>query len=234
VKLLIPIETVSSAVSNAILIRHILILNLKFYYSMGLATNISDFLRRWHISLSTWFKDYLYIPLGGNRVSPLKNYFNVFITFLVSGIWHGANWTFVIWGSLHGVYNALQKLLGIDQIRFSRFSGFKLVMIFINFILVTLAWVFFRANTTADGFSIIGKIFTNHGAPFVDPPTLLFGVFGLSILLLKEISEEFFPNTNLFFESKKPLVSALAAALVVIIILSIGVFDGGQFIYFQF
>jgi alginate O-acetyltransferase complex protein AlgI len=199
-----------------------------------LATNISDFWRRWHISLSTWFKDYLYIPLGGNRVSPLKNYFNVFITFLVSGIWHGANWTFVIWGSLHGVYNALQKLLGIDQIRFSRFSGFKLVMIFINFILVTLAWVFFRANTTADGFSIIGKIFTDYGAPFVDPPTLLFGIFGLSILLLKEISEEFFPNTNLFFESKKPLVSALAAALVVVIILSIGVFDGGQFIYFQF
>jgi alginate O-acetyltransferase complex protein AlgI len=199
-----------------------------------LATNITDFWRRWHISLSTWFKDYLYIPLGGNRVSAAKNYFNVFITFLVSGIWHGANWTFVIWGSLHGIYNALQKLLGIDQIRFSRFSGFKLLMIFINFILVTLAWVFFRANTTTDGFSIIGKIFTDHGVPFVDPPTLLFGVFGLSILLIKEISEEFFPNTNLFFESKKPLVSAFAVALVVIIVLSIGVFDGGQFIYFQF
>lgn len=199
-----------------------------------LATNINDFWSRWHISLSTWFKDYLYIPLGGNRVSSARNYFNVFITFLVSGIWHGANWTFVIWGLLHGTYNALQKLLGIDKIRFKSFTKLKFFMICFNFMLVCMAWVFFRANSTSDAFLVVAKIFTDYGAPFTDLPTLIYGLFGLSILLLKEISEELFPHTNLFLESKNPFVSALTAAILIVIILSIGVFDGGQFIYFQF
>jgi D-alanyl-lipoteichoic acid acyltransferase DltB (MBOAT superfamily) len=198
------------------------------------AINIGEFWQRWHISLSTWFRDYLYIPLGGNRVSASRNYLNVFITFVVSGIWHGANWTFVIWGFLHGTYNALQKFLGFDKLKFNNFSSPKLLMIVVNFSLVSLAWVFFRANTISDAFSIIYKIFTDHGAPFVDPTTLVFGLFGLSILLLKESSEEFFPNSNFFYESKNPITSAFASALVIAIILSIGVFDGGQFIYFQF
>ena len=107
-------------------------------------------------------------------------------------------------------------------------------MTLLNFSLVSLAWIFFRANTITDAFSIIYKIFTDYGIPFVDLTTLVFGLFGLFILLLKEISEEFYPNTNLFFESKNPVISAFTAALVIIIILSIGVFDGGQFIYFQF
>ncbi len=198
------------------------------------AKNIGEFWRRWHISLSTWFRDYLYIPLGGNQVSKSRNYLNVFITFVVSGIWHGANWTFVIWGFLHGTYNAIQKLLGFDKLKVNNFIGDKAIMIIFNFILVSIAWVFFRANSTSDAFSIIHKIFTNYGVPFVDPTTLIFGLFGLSILLLKEFSEEFIPNSNFFFESKNPIVSAFASALLIVIILSMGVFDGGQFIYFQF
>lgn len=199
-----------------------------------LAINIGEFWQRWHISLSTWFRDYLYIPLGGNRVSKSRNYLNVFITFVVSGIWHGANWTFVIWGFLHGIYNALQKFLGFDKLKFNNFSSPKFLLILLNFSLVSLAWVFFRANTISDAFSILNKIFTDHGVPFTDPTSLSFGLFGLSILLFKEISEEFFPNSNFFFESKNPVTAAFASALVVAIILSMGVFDGGQFIYFQF
>lgn len=198
------------------------------------ATNIGEFWHRWHISLSTWFRDYLYIPLGGNRVSTSRNYLNVFVTFVVSGIWHGANWTFVIWGFLHGTYDAIQKFLGFDKLKFNNTIKLKPLLIFINFSLVSLAWVFFRANTTADAFSIINKIFTDPGIPFVDAPTLVFGLLGLSILLLKEISEEFYPNSNLFFESKNPLTSAFTSAALIAIIISIGVFDGGQFIYFQF
>lgn len=199
-----------------------------------LAQNIGEFWNRWHISLSTWFKDYLYIPLGGNRVSQSRNYLNVFITFVVSGIWHGANWTFVIWGFLHGSYNAVQKFLGIDKLKFNNSILLRSLMILINFSLVCLAWVFFRANSTADAFLILRKIFTNFGAPFTDLPTLAFGLFGLSILFIKEISDEFFPNSNFFFESRNPIVAASASALLIVIILSIGVFDGGQFIYFQF
>ena len=198
------------------------------------AINIGEFWQRWHISLSTWFRDYLYIPLGGNRVSKNRNYLNVFITFVVSGIWHGANWTFVFWGFFHGIYNAIQKFFGFDKIKLKNATISKLLMILFNFSLVSLAWIFFRANTIADAFSIIYKIFTDYGTPFVDITTLVFGLFGLGILLLKEFSEEFFPNSNLFFESKNPVISAFTAALVIIIILSIGVFDGGQFIYFQF
>ena len=197
-----------------------------------LATNITDFWRRWHISLSTWFRDYLYIPMGGNRGSDRRNSFNVFTTFVVSGIWHGANWTFFIWGLLHGLLNNIQKTLGLDKIK-SR-STLKFLLIFINFLIVSLIWVFFRANNTIDAFLIIKKIFIDWGVPFLDLPTLAFGLFGLSILIIKEVSEEFYPDSNLFFSSNNPIVSALTVSLVVIIILSIGVFDGGQFIYFQF
>ncbi|MCF8427094.1 MAG: MBOAT family protein [Bacteroidia bacterium] len=199
-----------------------------------LATNITEFWRRWHISLSTWFRDYLYIPLGGNRVSESRNVFNVFITFVLSGIWHGANWTFFIWGFLHGLYNSVQKALGLDKWKFENKVFLKSIMILVNFFLVSIAWVFFRANNTSDAFLIITKIFTDFGVPFIDPPTLLFGLFGLAILLIKEISEEYFPNSNLFLESSNPFISSITSALLIIIILSIGVFDGGQFIYFQF
>ncbi len=199
------------------------------------STNIGEFWHRWHISLSTWFRDYVYIPLGGNRVNASRNYFNIFITFLLSGIWHGANWTFVIWGGLHGFYNTTQKYLGIDKIRFKRFSPIKAAFILINFTLVMLAWVFFRANNTADAFTILGKIFTNPGIPFKESiTTYLYGIFGLGILMIKEISEEFFPDSNNYFESKNPFVAAFTASLIIIIIISIGVFDGSQFIYFQF
>lgn len=199
------------------------------------STNIGEFWHRWHISLSTWFRDYVYIPLGGNRVGVARNYFNIFVTFVVSGIWHGANWTFVIWGGLHGLYNTSQKFLGIDKIRFKKFTTLKATLILVNFILVLLAWVFFRANTTADAFAILGKIFTNPGIPFKESvTTYIYGLFALVILMMKEISEEYFPESNRFFESKKPLVAAFASSLVIVIILSIGVFDGGQFIYFQF
>ena len=79
------------------------------------STSVGEFWKRWHISLSTWFMDYLYIPLGGNRVKPIRHYFNLFITFLISGIWHGANWTFVAWGGLHGIFLCIEKALGISK-----------------------------------------------------------------------------------------------------------------------
>ena len=118
------------------------------------AKNIAEFWRRWHISLSTWFKDYLYIPLGGNRVVKWRWYYNIFITFLISGLWHGASWNFIIWGALHAVY----QIIGIGTKKFrssaEELSGIssvswlsKAINIATTFILVTVAWVFFRVET---------------------------------------------------------------------------------------
>jgi len=141
--------------------------------------SISEFWKRWHISLSTWFRDYLYIPLGGSRVKVQKWYFNLFITFLISGIWHGANWTFVMWGALNGFY------IIIETISFKRVRKLeqkmnltkhktllKLAKVSFTFLLVLFAWIFFRANSIADAFYIISGIPRNFGKTFLEVITL--------------------------------------------------------------
>lgn len=135
------------------------------------ARNIRDFWARWHISLSSWFKDYLYIPLGGNRKGYARQLVNLFIVFLASGLWHGAEWTFLLWGALHGIYRVLgdltykkreklYALMGID-------TASRPVQMFrkaVTFILVCFAWIFFRANNTAELFLILKNLFTTFGA----------------------------------------------------------------------
>ena len=122
---------------------------------------ISEFWRRWHISLSTWFKDYLYIPLGGNKVSAMRKNMNLIIVFLVSGLWHGANMTFIVWGALHGGYLVFGNLIKPIKTKiFQRFVNLKIqniLQITTTFLFVTIAWVLFRANTISDGFFIINK-----------------------------------------------------------------------------
>ena len=132
-----------------------------------LANSVKDFWRRWHISLSSWFKDYLYIPLGGNRCSRIKKYRNLMITFLVSGLWHGANWTFVIWGGLHGIYQIIgdvlrpvkEKLNQKLAVKTESFS-YKFGQIVITYILVSFTWLFFRAESVSAAFEMVKNIFT--------------------------------------------------------------------------
>ena len=130
--------------------------------------SIREFWQRWHITLSTWFRDYLYIPLGGNRTIKWRWYYNVFITFLVSGLWHGANWTFVIWGALHGTYLIIALALTNPKKQFSSLiqkqskSFNKLLDVTITFILVAFAWIFFRANNLDDAIYIISNLFVNY------------------------------------------------------------------------
>lgn len=133
------------------------------YYSKS----IKEFWRRWHISLSSWFRDYIYIPLGGNRVSRLKGYGNLMVTFLISGLWHGANWSYVAWGGVHGVYQIVGSLVAPIRDRLeSRLSvkkesmSYKLGQVIVTFILVDFAWIFFRADRFLDSISIISQIFT--------------------------------------------------------------------------
>ncbi len=126
-----------------------------------LATTIREFWRRWHISLSTWLRDYLYIPLGGSRGSNARTYVNLAITMLLGGLWHGAAWTFVIWGALHGLYLAGERFLGIDQLERTKMSlSEKWIRGIVTFHLVCLTWVFFRARGAEQAFSIIGRIVT--------------------------------------------------------------------------
>lgn len=204
--------------------------------------SIAEFWKRWHISLSTWFKDYLYISLGGNRVSVPRWYFNLFFVFLVSGLWHGANWTFIIWGALNGFYLVVailtQNVRGKvhDFFGLNKFPKFKqAVQIVVTFALTCFAWIFFRANNVSDAFSIIGKMMTFKGPIFYENPSMLiYSFFGLAFLAAVEIKREYYHEKFPFMSSDNWIVRNLSYAALVILILMIGVFDGGQFIYFQF
>ena len=200
------------------------------------AKNVSEFWKRWHISLSTWFTDYLYISLGGNRVSVPRWYFNLFFVFLVSGLWHGANWTFIIWGGLNGLY----LVSGIILKKFNHYhfenqilrSTYNLFNILITFGLICISWVFFRANTAADAFAIISN-FGKSGNVFFDT-NVVYGFIGLLILFSAEYLREKRHINLLPFYSSNQIVRNLSYIITIVLIIALGVFDGGQFIYFQF
>jgi len=204
--------------------------------------SISEFWKRWHISLSTWFRDYLYIPMGGNRVSKPRWLLNLFVTFVVSGLWHGANWTYVFWGAFNGGYLVFPHLLNTSSKKKS-YSNNRLlknsstiVKVGITFFLTCFAWIFFRANSISESFEIIHRIFYNHGPLFIgDGRTILYGVTFLFFLLCVETVQEYrlLNNFSLFHHPNRKVRFATYICLSIIILL-FGVFDGGQFIYFQF
>jgi D-alanyl-lipoteichoic acid acyltransferase DltB (MBOAT superfamily) len=200
------------------------------YFSL----NIKEFWKRWHISLSSWFMDYVYIPLGGNRVKYPRHLFNLMVTFLVSGVWHGANWTFVVWGGLHGIYQVIGNIWRryIHKFEYKTFisRGFGIVFCFV---LVAFAWIFFRANNVNDAFTIVQKIFTEHGALFVEKAVFIHGFAALFILLLKDTIDNFNLNFH-FMHSRHIVVRYLSTVFLITYILLFGSFSSGQFIYFQF
>ena len=125
------------------------------------ATDFSDFWRRWHISLSSWLRDYLYIPLGGNRNGELATHRNLMITMFLGGLWHGANWTFVIWGVLHGLYLIMQRWLGwlLPVGNYARSPGVIALRVLGVFALVCLAWIFFRAQSFSGAIDYLSRMF---------------------------------------------------------------------------
>ncbi|HOH47747.1 MAG TPA: MBOAT family protein, partial [Candidatus Cloacimonadota bacterium] len=127
------------------------------------ASSITDFWRRWHISLSTWLRDYLYIPLGGNRKGKARQYINLLITMVLGGLWHGASWNFVFWGALHGIGLTFDKLWLSLKISKNRFM--KVISTFVTFNFVSFAWIFFRARSFEDAWTVLGRIFTEFKAP---------------------------------------------------------------------
>jgi len=206
------------------------------------ARSISEFWKRWHISLSTWFRDYLYFSLGGNRVKVQRMYFNLLVVFIISGLWHGANWTFIIWGALNGFYlvfaivteklrQRLNHSILLDRV--PRFHNF--LQILLTFMLACFAWIFFRANSVDDAFLIIRHIAFLQGPLFIGEwQQLIYGFSGIAFLLLIEIRREYYLHSHLPFVTNHWLKEQLAYAMLIVLLLMVGVFDGGQFIYFQF
>ncbi len=199
------------------------------------SVSVTDFWRRWHISLSTWLKDYVYIPLGGSRCSKLRNYWNILVTFLVSGIWHGANWTFIIWGIWHGVFQIIEKVLGQQKCEYGWFG--KAIKIFVTFMLVNFAWIFFRMPTLTDACGVIARIF-NFSLPFSiyipSLPTAPLILIGVSLLLLKDLRDEFFPHKFLLMNSKSIAIRFCTYISIIVMILLMGVLGSDQFIYANF
>ncbi len=146
------------AIGTARLLGIKLMTNFKSPYFSG---SLKEFWSRWHISLSTWFRDYLYIPLGGNRCSKFRHNMNIMITFLISGLWHGANWTFVLWGGIHGFIQVVENVLGLNKITKSKLQ--HIISVVIIFLICNIAWVFFRSKSITDAFYILGNIISANG-----------------------------------------------------------------------
>ena len=199
-----------------------------------LSQSVTEFWHRWHISLSTWLKDYVYIPMGGSRCSNARNYWNIFVTFFVSGIWHGANWTFLAWGSLHGLFQIVEKMLGLH--RKVSHGIFRVARIFVTFLLVNFAWIFFRMPTLADAISVVSKIFTDRSMELstVTPSMLLMILLSLIVVVIKDVTDEIFPHHYQLLTHHRVMIRWSVYVLLAVIILCCGVFDASQFIYVSF
>ena len=208
------------------------------------AKSIDEFWKRWHISLSTWFKDYLYISLGGNRVSIPRWYVNLFIVFLISGFWHGANWTFIIWGALHGFYIVFANITKTARARLNKSLHIEktgwlnsFLQIASTFLLVSFAWIFFRGSSVNDCFYIIKKIFSNNWGGLQDETVFLKFSYILSFLLILFlfIAEYRFVDKIIHAKlAEQYNRSVVFGVLVLAGILVLGVFQNLSFIYFQF
>jgi D-alanyl-lipoteichoic acid acyltransferase DltB (MBOAT superfamily) len=210
--------------------------------------SISEFWRRWHISLSFWFRDYVYIPLGGSRCSKKRCYLNLFITFLLSGIWHGANWTFAIWGGLNGIYLIIENMLHINKKTRSTWKSFFGLLY--TYLLVNLSWIFFRANSFSDIKIIFIKLINipweasdllRHRFSFKpsieiaewDFVFILFGVISVFLLSLYERKNKDICSA---IGKLSPIIRWAGYILLLFITLCFGKFGdlSSQFVYFRF
>jgi len=216
------------------------------------AKSIAEFWRRWHISLSSWFRDYLYIPLGGNRVSVPRWYLNLIVVLLICGFWHGANWTFLVWGGIHGFYlvssiitrpfrGYLTRTISLDRLPRLHRS----IKVLITFFLVCFAWIFFRANTISDAFCIISNLFAGWGSAFTVTGLenipfwsdlkfeFVVSLIAIGILLFVQLMER---HGNIIDRlSAQPVWFRWPAYYFILeAILLFGNFGSKQFIYFQF
>ncbi len=227
------------------------------------SASIGEFWSRWHISLSTWFRDYLYIPLGGNRAGKLRWNANIFIVFLVSGLWHGANWTFVVWGALHGTYLLVENVLKPLLDRLNAAPLFRPVRVVFCFVLVLIGWVFFRASDVHHGVFILNEISSVSMLELKDLGWILqqclhldissfheplsirgvklpfnLGQIGTALIISGAVIvlEEVYEHDVLSIRTRllKVIPFMITVAVLLLGIVLLGFFESNEFIYFQF
>jgi alginate O-acetyltransferase complex protein AlgI len=201
------------------------------------SSSFSEFWQRWHISLSSWLRDYLYIPLGGNRGGPARTHLNLMLTMLIGGLWHGASWTFVIWGGLHGSYLVLQRLLSEPLARLRLTLGptvSQIGAVVSVFALTSLAWIFFRAPTLSGAWQILTKIASLEGITDLAGLPQRLSLFKGMLLISAVSTAELLSLHPGWSYQNAPKLRFASLALVTVSLPILGTFDGNSFIYFQF
>lgn len=206
---------------------------MKNFRNPYFSISVSEFWSRWHISLSTWFRDYLYIPLGGNRVNFSRLVFNLLLTFLLSGLWHGANWTFVIWGLLNGTFISIEIILKKIFIKHHNFSLPNFIKYIITITEICFTWLFFRSNNLNDAGILIKNIFRYDKGLELNNLYVGMGLLFIIILELIQFFDEKYKLLSRVKELPYPL-RIVAYAIFISILLNFGIFNKSQFIYFQF
>lgn len=199
------------------------------------ADSIQDFWRRWHMTLSRFLRDYIYIPLGGNRNGKFKTYRNLFLTFFIGGVWHGANWTFIVWGTMHGVMMCIHRFWKNLNIKMPHFIAVTLTFLFVN-----TAWVYFRAPNISKANEVIQSMLGLNGfaAPVIDKLRFVFYPQEIKVslfLIIPAIILIFFVNNSVEFSKKfrqNPLFFSATLIMLVISVLSLN--KVSEFLYFQF
>lgn len=219
-----------------------------------LSQSVTEFWRNWHISLTSWFRDYVYIPLGGNRKGKVRKYFNLLFVFLLSGLWHGAEWSFIVWGGLNGLYQIIENSLKNVKQRINHniniddgFFIIKIIKIVFTFILVDFSWIFFRADTIIDALKIIRRMII-----YFDPKILSNGLlyerdlniyefYFLIISICVLLFADYFKRKNICIRealyAQKGIVRYSVYLFAMIFLLIFGTYGsnyGSSFIYFQF
>lgn len=217
--------------------------------------SVSDFWRRWHISLSTWFRDYLYIPLGGNRKGTVRKYINQMIVMLVSGLWHGAAWNYVIWGGINGLYQVAGGITKPFRRRIQQKTGartntlsWRIGQVLTTFVLIDLSWIFFRANSLGDAMHLLSSLFRGWNTNiFFDGSLLKLGLDqtewlvllgALLILLAVSLMQEKGVSVLEAVKRQQLWFRWLIYLAAIFVVLLTGIYGPGfaasSFIYFQF
>lgn len=207
------------------------------------AINGGDFWRRWHMSLSFWLRDYIYIPLGGSRCSKLRSYFNVMVTFIACGAWHGANWTYIIFGAHHGLWVIASRIMKVPREKLeARYESlkqstwFKSLRIAVSFVVCCIGAMYFRANSLGDILVAWRKwLSSDWGIPYLEAtvPLFTFGLLSVLVMVYKEHQDEYHGKPHFMHSSSRAIRLACIATAIVFIILT-GALESNSFIYVQF